>query len=73
MRAAQFCRACGKVQPPIPVDYFAFFALPRKLNLNVVALEKEFYDLSRKLHPGSERPGRPAGTRVEPRTKLAAQ
>ena len=51
MRAAQFCRACGKVQPPIPVDYFRFFALPRKLNLNVVALEKEFYELSRKLHP----------------------
>ncbi len=32
MRAAHFCHACGKVQPPAPVDYFAFFGLPRKLN-----------------------------------------
>jgi len=51
MRAAHFCEACGKVQPPAPVDYFTFFGLPRKLNLNVVALEKDFYELSRKLHP----------------------
>ena len=27
MRAAHFCQECGKVQPPRPVDYFAFFAL----------------------------------------------
>jgi molecular chaperone HscB len=51
MRAAHFCRACGKVQPPVPVDYFAFFGLPRKLNLDVQGLERGFYELSRKLHP----------------------
>lgn len=51
MRAAHFCSACGKVQPPLPVDYFTFFGLPRKLNLDVAALEKEFYELSRRLHP----------------------
>jgi molecular chaperone HscB len=51
MRAAHFCESCGKVQPPVPVDYFSFFALPRKLNLDVAALEKDFYTLSRKLHP----------------------
>lgn len=51
MRAVHFCGACGKVQPPMPVDYFTFFALPRKLNLDVALLEREFYDLSRKLHP----------------------
>jgi molecular chaperone HscB len=51
MRAAHFCTACGKVQPPAPVDYFTFFGLSRKLDLNVVALEKDFYVLSRKLHP----------------------
>ena len=28
MRAAHFCQACGKVQPPVPVDYFTFFGLP---------------------------------------------
>jgi molecular chaperone HscB len=51
MRAVHFCNACGKVQPPAPVDYFMFFGLPRKLNLDTAALEKEFYALSRRLHP----------------------
>src|ERR1700743_3281862 len=51
MRAAHFCHACGKVQPPLPVNYFSFFGLPRKLNLDVARLEREFYELSRKLHP----------------------
>ncbi len=51
MRAAHFCESCGKVQPPAPVDYFSFFGLPRKMNIDVKALEKDFYELSRKLHP----------------------
>ncbi len=51
MRAAHFCHACGKVQPPLPVDYFSFFGMPRKLNLDAARLEREFYELSRKLHP----------------------
>jgi molecular chaperone HscB len=33
------------------VDYFAFFGLPPKLNVDVAALEKDFYELSRRLHP----------------------
>ncbi len=51
MRARHFCSACGKVQPPVPVDYFTFFGFPRKLELDTTALEKEFYALSRGLHP----------------------
>src|SRR5581483_4048555 len=51
MRAVHFCGACGKVQPPVPVDYFTFFGLPRKLNIDVAKLEREFHQLSRKLHP----------------------
>src|SRR4030088_2830386 len=51
MLAAPFCQACGKIQPPAPVDYFTFFGLPRKFNLDVAAVEKDFYELSRKLHP----------------------
>jgi len=51
MRAAQFCSSCGKVQPPAPVDYFTFFGLPRKLNVDSALLERHFYELSRKLHP----------------------
>ena len=33
------------------VDHFAVFSLPRKLNLDLAALEKDFYAQSRKLHP----------------------
>ena len=51
MRAAHFCQQCGKVQPPLPVDYFTFFGLPYKLNLEPTKLEREFYGLSRHLHP----------------------
>jgi len=51
MRAAHFCESCGKVQPPVPVDYFSFFGLPPKLDVDVPALEKSFYELSRRLHP----------------------
>ena len=51
MRAVHFCSACGKVQPAVPVDYFMFFGFPRKLDLDTAILEKEFYALSRRLHP----------------------
>ncbi len=33
------------------MDFFTFFTLPRKLTVDVPALEKQFYALSRKLHP----------------------
>lgn len=48
---AQFCANCGKLQPYEPTDYFSFFGLPRRFRLDRVALEKQFYQLSRKLHP----------------------
>jgi molecular chaperone HscB len=51
MRAAHFCTCCGRVQPPAPADHFAFFGLSRKLNMDVARLERDFYELSRKLHP----------------------
>jgi molecular chaperone HscB len=51
MRAARFCDKCGKVQPPAPVNYFTFFGLLPKLNVDVSGLEKDFYLLSRRLHP----------------------
>ncbi len=34
-----------------PTDFFAVFELPQKLRLDTSALEKQFYTLSRKLHP----------------------
>src|ERR1700712_128179 len=33
------------------MDFFTFFTLPRKLALDVPALEKQFYAMSRRLHP----------------------
>ncbi len=32
-------------------DYFAVFGLPRRLRVDISALEKEFYTKSRRLHP----------------------
>jgi molecular chaperone HscB len=37
--------------PPITVDYFTFFSLPRKLSLDISELQRRFYELSRQLHP----------------------
>jgi len=47
-----FCPSCSKIQPQPPhQDYFAFFALPRKLALDRQQLEQKFHQLSWKLHP----------------------
>jgi molecular chaperone HscB len=51
MRAAHFCQACGSLQPAVPTDFFSFFGLPRKLNVDTSKLERDFYQFSRKLHP----------------------
>jgi molecular chaperone HscB len=47
-----FCPSCGKVlQVPQNSDYFAMFGLPRKLWIEMSALEQKFLNLSWKLHP----------------------
>ena len=46
-----FCETCGKIQPVQNVDYFSTLGLPRRLHIDMAALEREFYRLSRKLHP----------------------
>lgn len=51
MRAAHFCESCGSLQPAVPTDFFSFFGLPRKLNIDTARLERDFYQFSRKLHP----------------------
>lgn len=50
-RSEHFCPACGKVQPSGNIDHFSFFGLPRRLQIDLPGLEREFYRLSRKLHP----------------------
>jgi len=50
--AELFCSSCSKIQPlPLNITYFEVFQLPGKLNIDPSALEREFYRLSRKLHP----------------------
>lgn len=51
--SGHFCAACGKIQPLARRggDYFSFFALPRKLQINDGDLEQRFHQLSWKLHP----------------------
>jgi len=47
-----FCSSCGKVlQVPEHSDYFAMFEMPRKLWIEMSALEQKFLQLSWKLHP----------------------
>lgn len=46
-----FCPSCGKVQPPECTDYFSILQLPRRLEIDLPALEAKFYRYSRKLHP----------------------
>jgi molecular chaperone HscB len=47
-----FCPGCGKLlQLPQGSDYFAIFELPRKLWIEMGALEQKFLQLSWKLHP----------------------
>ena len=46
-----FCPHCAKIQPPPGGNYFSVFSLEPRLNLDLPALEHEFYRLSRKLHP----------------------
>jgi molecular chaperone HscB len=47
-----FCSSCGKVlQVPEHSDYFAMFEIPRKLWIEMGALEQKFLQLTWKLHP----------------------
>lgn len=50
------CNTCSKELPTAPqggdaLDYFGVFGLPRRLQLDLSALERKFYQLSRELHP----------------------
>jgi molecular chaperone HscB len=45
-----FCDSCHSLQPPAS-NYFDFFGLPHRLDLNLKELESRFYTLSRRLHP----------------------
>ena len=47
-----FCPQCSRIMAlGRHGDYFAFLGLPRRLNIDLLDLEKRFRDLSRKFHP----------------------
>ena len=48
--AALICADCGSPLPA-PLDCFAALGLPRKLTIDLAALERRYHDLSRKIHP----------------------
>ena len=51
-KGTHFCPSCGKLQQvPAGEDYFALFEMPRKLWVEMNALEQRFLKLSWKLHP----------------------
>ena len=43
--------AQNSTEPEADQTYFEMFSLPRKLIIDTSALERDFYKLSRKLHP----------------------
>ena len=43
--------AQNSTEPAADQTYFEMFSLPRKLTIDTAALERDFYRLSRKLHP----------------------
>jgi molecular chaperone HscB len=57
------CPSCGRRQQPLlicpdcgsplaaPLDCFAALGMPRKLTIDLGALERRYHELSRKLHP----------------------
>jgi molecular chaperone HscB len=51
-QGTHFCPSCGKLlQAAGTTDYFALFEMPRKLWIEMNALEQRFLQLSWKLHP----------------------
>ncbi len=51
-QGTHFCPSCGKLQQiASSEDYFALFGMPRKLSIEMDALEQKSLQLSWKLHP----------------------
>ena len=48
---ALFCQTCHSVQPPGQVDHFTRFGLETRFRVDGDALERQYFDLQRQLHP----------------------
>ena len=73
MRAAHFCQECGKVQPPAPVDYFTFFGLPFRLNLETRKTRARILCTEPALASRHQRRQQRSRTALEPGKEFAAQ
>lgn len=48
---ALFCHTCGAVQPPRGIDHFTRLGLPVSFDVEMAALEKQYFGYQRVLHP----------------------
>src|SRR5450759_557226 len=47
-----FCPACDAIQPlPEQADYFQVMGIPRRLVVDIEALQERYYELHRRMHP----------------------
>jgi molecular chaperone HscB len=53
-----FCKFCNTLQPPAS-DYYRFFGLERRLDIDPADLQKRYYSLSRLIHPDRYQRGTP--------------
>lgn len=50
--SAIFCTSCGKIQPVSrATSYFEMLGFPRRMSIELDALDRAYRDLSRKVHP----------------------
>ena len=67
-----FCPACEAIQPLSPhADYFAILGIDRRPRIDVDALQRRYFELSRRLHPDRYQGG-PAQARINSLGNTAA-
>ena len=67
-----FCPACNAIQPlPEPADHFQVFGLPRRLVIDLEALQRRYYELHRRLHPDLHQTGPQAARQASLRNTAA--
>ncbi|GAB6054071.1 co-chaperone HscB [Magnetospira thiophila] len=67
-----FCPTCEAVQPPGQADYFTRLGLPISFEIDVAALDREYFALQRLLHPDrfATRTGREKAFSMQQATSL---
>jgi molecular chaperone HscB len=69
---ALFCPACDAIQPfPEQADHFQVFGLPRRLVIDLDALQRRYYELHRLVHPDLHQTGPQAARQASLRNTAA--